>query len=112
MSTPTSQFSWSLFPPYSKSGGCSIVLPETSPRANFAKEWLEANPEIYFEEFSSDIVPTNPDVIEVLNPDTLADSIPDVELQWRGTETTTSHEMLILKHFESMHHLLDAEWTR
>lgn len=67
-----------------------------------ARQWLETNPEMYLEGFTQGFVPTEPDNVEEIDPDELADSVADELPTPTRADATTSNEQYLLDHLQSL----------
>lgn len=67
-----------------------------------AREWLEANPETYFEGFTHGFEPTDPDAVEEIDPDALAESVTDERPTPTRNDASTPNEQYLLDHLGSL----------
>ncbi|WP_435317638.1 hypothetical protein [Haloarchaeobius sp. TZWSO28] len=66
-----------------------------------AHDWIEANPETYADGFHNGFVPTDPEAVEEIDPDKLAEMVSDEPRLTRRDDASTHHERHILDHLES-----------
>lgn len=67
-----------------------------------ARRWLEANPEMYVEALTQGFEPRDPDNVEEIDADELADSISSESKTSTRTDADTPNEQYILDHLESL----------
>ncbi|OAQ53966.1 hypothetical protein HTG_00115 [Natrinema mahii] len=67
-----------------------------------ARQWLEANPEMYPKGLTRGFVPTDPDDVEKIDPDNLVDSVADELPTPTRADATTLNEQYILDHLQSL----------
>jgi hypothetical protein len=67
-----------------------------------ARQWLEANPEIYAEGITREFVPRDPDSVEKIDAEKLANSLSNESKISTRTDADTPNEQYILDHLESL----------
>lgn len=76
-----------------------------------ARQWLEANPELYAKGFSNGFAPTNPAAVERINPDDIAAAVPDEPPAPTRFDASTLNEQYLLDHLQSLRRFSDEADT-
>jgi len=72
-----------------------------------ARQWLENNPDRYQQGFDHGFTPTNPDAVDPIDPEVLADSISEEQPSYTRDDATCLQEKQLLDHLESLRRFSD-----
>jgi len=85
-----------------------------------ARRWLETNPELYCQGLTKGFKPTDPDAVETIDPEALADAVPDKQSTFTRGDASTPNEQYLLDHLASLRrfsaeadtYYVDGSWRK